>query len=170
MRTLRESLFDLGLLAFPRSFRTEYGSEMREVARERLGELGFLETITEVADATIAGTRMRFEHMNAAMPALLAGVAMIATAFAMNDASFWRRDPAGRLDFNAQDPAGAFTLTVLNGKPIAATLDRVPLSLSRLVATSDTIRILKPDGAVELAIAFDRETGSIAWAPRAPRR
>ena len=170
MRVLRESLFDLGLLAFPRSFRREYGSEMREVARERLVELGFLETISEVADAAFAGTRMRFEHMNAAMPALLAGVAMMATAFAMNDASFWRRDPAGRLDFNAKDPAGAFTLTVLNGKPIAATLDHVPLSLSRLVATSDTIRILKPDGAVELAIAFNRENGSIAWAPRAPRR
>ncbi len=170
MRDLRESLFELGLLAFPRSFRKTYGSEMREVAHERFAELGLAAALSEAIDASLAGTRMRFEHMNAAMPALLAGVAMMATAFATNDASFWRRDPAGRLDFNAEDPAGAFSLTMLNGKPIAATLDHVPLSLNRLVATPDTIRILKPDGAVELAIAFDKEKGSIAWAPRAPRR
>lgn len=144
---------------------------MREVARERFAELGFFATISEVLGAAVAGTRMRFEHVNAAMPALAAGVAMVATAFALQDASFFgRRDPAGKLDFNAQDPAGAFTLTLLNGKPIAATLDNIPLSLNRLVATPDTIRILKADGAVELAIAFDREKGSIAWVPRARRR
>lgn len=143
---------------------------MREVARERFAELGFFAALSEALDAMVAGTRMRVEHVNAAMPALLAGIAMIASAFALQDASFWRRDPAGRLDFNAEDPAGFFTLTLLNGKPIAATLDNVPLSSSRVVATSDTIRILRADGAVELAIAFDKEKGSIAWAPRAPRR
>ena len=171
MRDLRESLFDLGLLAFPRSFRRAYGPEMREVARERFAELGWYAALSEALDAGIAGTRMRFEHVNAAMPALLAGIAMMATALGLQDADFFgRRDPAGRLDFTAEDPAGVFTLTLLNGTPIAATLDNVPLSSSRLVATADTIRILKADGAVELAIAFDREKGSIAWEPREPRR
>ena len=170
MRTLRESLFDLGLRAFPRSFRQAYGPEMREVVRERFAELGFFAAVSEAIDASVAGTRMRFEQMNAAMPAFLAGVAMIATAFAIQDANFLRGDPAGRLEFNAEDPAGTFTLTLLNGKPIAATLDKVPLSLSRLVTTPDSIRILRDDGAVELAVAFDREKGSIAWAPRGPRR
>ena len=173
MRAIREIMFDLGLLAFPRSFRADYGSEMREVAHERLAELTLLDAVSEAVDATIAGTRMRLEHVNFHAPALFAtvSVAMMATILALGDASFFgRRDPQGRLDFNAEDPAGVFTLTLLGGKPIAASIDNVPLSLNRIVATTDSIRIMKADGAVELAIAFDRESGRITWEPRAPRK
>jgi len=173
VRAIRESLFDLSLLAFPRSFREIYGAEMREVAHERLTDLSFIEGVSEALDATIAGTRMRLENVNIHAPALFAtvSVAMIATVFALGDPSFLgQRDPAGRLDFNARDPAGVFTLTLLNGKPIAATIDNVPLPSERLVATADSIRIMKADGNVEVAIAFDRETGSIAWEPRAARK
>ena len=67
MRAFRESLFDLGLLAFPSSFRRVYGPEMREVARERFAELGWYAALSEALDAGIAGTRMRFEQINAAM-------------------------------------------------------------------------------------------------------
>jgi hypothetical protein len=173
VRAIRDSLFDLGLLAFPPSFRAAYGAEMREVAHARLAELTIFQAAAEAVDATIAGTRMRLEHVNVHAPALFAtvSVAMFVTMLALGDPKFFgRRDPAGRLDFNAEDPAGAFTLTLLDGQPIAATLDNVPLSLKRLVATRDSIRIMKPDGAVELAIAFDRQTGSITWEPRAPRK
>lgn len=167
MRSIRETLFDLGMLAFPEAFRIAYGSEMREVAHERFAELSFVEAVSEAVDATIAGMRMRLEHVNVHAPALFAAisVAMIGTVLTLEG-----RRPSGRLDFNAEDPAGVFTLTVIDGKPIAATIDNVPLSSDRLVATADTIRIMKADGAVELAIAFDSETGHISWEPRAPRR
>jgi hypothetical protein len=60
-----------------------------------------------------------------------------------------------------------FTLTVIDGRPVGATLNKVPVSPDLIVARADSISILRPDGRTELTVAFDEATGRITWEPRA---
>lgn len=171
MRTICESVFRLGLFAFPRAFRSEYAAEMISVFHERVAELSPLGAVGETIGVFSAGARMRLEHRDARQALIVTlAAAMFATSFALRDVDLLRSNAgAGRIDFNAEDPAGVFTLTVIDGRPVGATLNRVPVSPDLIVARADSISILRPDGRTELTVAFDAVRGHIAWEPRQPQ-
>jgi hypothetical protein len=171
MKTICESIFRLGLFAFPRSFRSEYEAEMITVFHERVAELSPLAAVGEAIDVFSAGARMRLERTQTRQALIVTlAAAMFVTSFALRDVDILRSNTAsGRIDFNAEDPAGVFTLTVIDGRPVGATLNRVPVSPDLIVTRADSITILRPDGRTELTVAFDAERGHIAWEPRQPQ-
>jgi hypothetical protein len=142
---------------------------MITVFQERVAELSPLAVVSETVDVFSAGARMRLEgtHARRALIATLAA-AMFVTSFALRDADIRRSNP-GRIDFNAEDPAGVFTLTVIDGHPVGATLNRVPVSPDLIVTKADSISILRLDGRAEVTVAFDAKRGYIAWEPRQPQ-
>jgi hypothetical protein len=166
---LYTSVFKRALIGFPSEFRRHYADEMLIVFTDRCAQKRLIDrlrfTVVESVDAFVAGIQMRLSTSPLPHPALAASVviAMIATTFALHDAS---TPPQSRIDFSAHDPGGAFTITILNGKPVAATMDRVPLPANRIIQEKDSIRILSSSGEVALAVAFDPARGSIAWNPR----
>ena len=166
MKAVYESIFRIGLFAFPKSFRSAYSAEMMAVFHERVAELSPFGAFVETVDVVTAGASMRLQsgHARQAMIVTLAA-AMFVTSFALRDA---RSNPAsGRIDFNAEDPAGMFTLTVIDGRPVGASINQVPVSPNLIVTRADSISILRPDGRTELTVAFDEVTGRISWEPRA---
>jgi hypothetical protein len=161
-------LFHLALRFFPPSFRAKHGEEMMDVFSERLPELSLLESMHEVVDVAFAGLSLRTEVAHISGPALAAtlAIAMMATTFALRDARHITSDTTPVIEFSAHDPAGLFTLSIANGRPVGATLDRVRLPMSRIVAERDSIKILAVNGDVALAVAFDPRHGQISWTPR----
>lgn len=143
---------------------------MVDVFHARVAELSPLAAFSETVDAVSAGARMRLEgpHARQALFATIAA-AMFVTSVALHDAGLFSFNRAsGRIDFNAEDPAGVFTLTVIDGRPVGATVNRVPVSPALIVASADSISILRPDGRTELTVAFDATRGHISWEPRRP--
>ena len=171
MKAIFESLFRVGLLAFPRSFRSEYEAEMISVFRERVTELSPLAAVGETIDVFSAGARMRLQRTHARQALIVTlAAAMFITSFALRDIDILRSNPAAaRIDFNAEDPAGAFTLTVIGGRAVGATINKIPVSPDLIVARADSISILRPDGRTELTVAFDAIRGEIKWEPRSVR-
>jgi len=143
---------------------------MFAVFKEREGEMSARRVVAEIVGAALAGARMRVGGARLLHPAAFAtlGAAAVATMFALRQASLTRQ-PA-RLEFSAHDPAGVFTLTVIDGVPFAATIDNVPLSTSRIVAKADSIQLIGADGRVAIAVAFDEREGRITWAAREQAR
>ena len=169
MKTICESIFRLGLFAFPRSFRSEYEAEMLSVFHERVAELSPLAAVSETIDVFTAGARMRLEGTQARQALVVTlAAAMLVTSFVLRDVIQRSNQGTGRIDFNAQDPVGVFTLTVINGRPVGATLDKIPVSPDLIVARADSISILRPDGGTEITVAFDETRGEITWEPRQP--
>ena len=167
MMSLRHALFRFSLRAFPRDFRKRYGAEMIIVFDERSRDWTRLSAAAESFDALIAGTRMRLEHvaLGQSLAVVTLAAAMLATTFALRDAE--REAPAGRIDFSAHDAAGFFTLTILDGKPVAATMNNISLARDRIVADADSVRLLTNDGRTAVALAFDARRGTISWNSRA---
>lgn len=71
-----------------------------------------------------------------------------------------------RIDFSANDPAGRFTLTMLDGRPSAVTVNQIRLSPDRVIHRGDSIHVLASSGKVVLALAYYPETSRIEWKPR----
>lgn len=176
MRDLLSRLFRASLYLFPADFRRVYGAEMEEVFDERLREVPIARAcalgVSEIADAGIAAMRAHWSAAPQLRPAMAAGisVAIVVTMLALQSPRLstipHEIAPNDSIDFNAEDPAGQFTLSIREGRPVAATIDRVPLPPQRLIYAGDSIRLLGPSGGVVLAVAYDRGQGRIAWNPR----
>jgi len=67
----------------------------------------------------------------------------------------------------ATDPAGEFTLEILDRSVIAATLDGAPVQPQYVVQTGDTLVLKRGDGGRDFLIAI-KPQGGITWAPRQP--
>jgi hypothetical protein len=169
-------LFRASLHLFPAEFRRAYAREMEEIFTERISGLpasaACAVALDEVLDASAAGVRARLGRSAHIRPALIGSLGAIVVAAIItvpNDqwrpglAAFATRDS---IDFNAQDPAGEFTLSIRKGRPVAATIDHVPLPTNRLRHSGDSIRFLGPSGQVVLAVAYYRERGRIEWEAR----
>ncbi len=168
MITTYSTIFRAALGIFPHEFRERFADEMALVFAERCGERPALHrplfVLSEIVSVIITGARFRIagHSRQQAMKAAVV-LAMLATTLTMRQAS---PVPAARIDFNGRDPAGVFTITVVNGKAIAATLDRVPVAVSKIVQKGENISIVGDDGGVALAVAFDASRGEISWKAR----
>lgn len=169
-------VFRASLLLFPAYFRSAYGDEMEEIFIERIAGLSPLAacatTLAEIVDVFFSAVRVRVTRGAYARPAMIGvmGTIILASAFTLQTLG---RHPVAALpapldsiDFNAQDPAGEFTLTIRHGRPVAATIDRVPLPGDRLLHSGDSIRFVGPSGRVVLAVAYYHDRARIEWQAR----
>lgn len=169
-------MFGASLYLFPRSFRRAYGHEMVEIFADRISALPRLSacgaTVLEVCDVAVAALRARVDHAPHVQPAVAGAIAIaIAASMITLHERTWQPTAvisaqSDSIDFNAQDPAGEFTLTIRQGRPIAASIDREPLPAARLVHRGDSIRFLAPSGGVLLTVAYHRESARIEWQAR----
>jgi beta-lactamase regulating signal transducer with metallopeptidase domain len=70
---------------------------------------------------------------------------------------------------HATDPAGQFTVALMNGRVAAATIAGVPVDRRFLKVDDDRISVRNERGAMLLALNFD-PMGGISWEPRARNR
>lgn len=175
MRGLSLRLFQLAVRILPRDFRLTHGAEIEGVFAERMREqsrLGVaLFVLDEIRDIGIVAARVRIERISLSRRTYAAAVltAMVLTAVPLCHIAFARgagRNLPSRIDFSANDPAGQFTLTMLDGRPGIVTMNEVPLSPERVIHNGDSIHVLASSGKVVLALAYYRETGRIEWKPR----
>ena len=167
-------LFVASLALFPAEFRNSYASEMEEIFADRIRLLSAfaacIATLTEIFDVALAAMRVRLGQADL-RPATIGMLGTIVIA-AMMTASAGERSttafhpPLDSIDFTAHDPAGEFTLAIRHGRPVAATIDRVPLPRNRLIHSGDSIRVLGPSGHVVLALAYYHDRARIEWEPR----
>ena len=68
---------------------------------------------------------------------------------------------------HAMDPAGEFTLEILDRRVIAATLDGAPVDPEYVVQTGDTLVLKGADRGHDFRIAI-KPQGGIIWAARQP--
>ncbi|MEO8577639.1 MAG: hypothetical protein ABI556_13095 [Gemmatimonadales bacterium] len=174
MKSLALQLFRASLKLLPSGFRLQYELEMEEVFLERMRERSTrgiaLLVIGEVRDLAVVAVRARLEQSHLALRYVIPG---IATAIALTVIALSRfAVPArgaheqARIDFSAQDPAGQFTLSILEGLPVSITMNRRPLPIERVVHLGDSIHVLARSGKIVLALAYYRDTGRIEWKPR----
>lgn len=169
-------VFRVSLRLFPPSFRSAYADEMEQIFSERIAALPPLAACSaafaEILDIVLSAVRVRFAWLASSRPATFAvlGTVVLAAAVTVNTLHW---NPAAKgfapldsIDFKAKDPAGEFTLTIRQGRPVAATIDRVPLPADRLLDSGDSIRLLGSSGRVVLAVAYYREQARIQWHPR----
>ena len=175
MTTLLTKLFAASLGLFPSEFRKSYAGEMKEVFSDRIQSLGTpsacIAALTEILDVALAAIRLRFAHAVDMRPATIGVVGTIVVAAMITASAAERPAPGIRaqidsIDFNAHDPAGEFTLAIRHGRPVAATIDHVPLPRNRLIHSGDSIRVLSPAGRVILALAYYHDRGRIEWQAR----
>ena len=176
MKRTAVRLFALSLRLFPKSFRLSYSAEMERVFTERVSALSppriLAATVAEIFDVVVSAVRAHGTQLVLPRPSVagIVALATLATFVSVRDIA-WRQDAeftssAGRIDFSAHDPAGEFTLTMLAGRPIAASINDVPIPPDRLLHSGDSIRFLSPDGKVVLTLAYYRATGRIEWQAR----
>ena len=176
MTSLLTKLFIASLRLFPAEFRKIYGGEMEESFADRIQSLSPLAacitTLTEILDIALSAIRVRLGHAVDLRPATIGMLGTLVVA-AMITASAVERSPGAAvrapldsIDFNAHDPAGEFTLAIRHGRPVAATIDHVPLPRNRLIHSGDSIRVLGPTGRVVLALAYYHDRARIEWQPR----
>jgi hypothetical protein len=165
------SLFRATLFLLPQKFRSAYGFEMTEVFASRIGDASRFAAgplaLREIADVAAIAARARASLMWPSLPrATFAAVAGMIIIFTMGRSSDFAPASPSRIDIQAHDPAGQFTLSLVDGRPVAATINRVALPLQLVTGNGDTIRIMGPAGNVALALAYHRESGSIEWKAR----
>jgi hypothetical protein len=68
----------------------------------------------------------------------------------------------------AVDPAGQFTITLVRGRAVAATVDGVPVSARRIRQSGQRVSIADAGGGGALDVAVSPDGGGIRWAPRRP--
>jgi len=176
MTRLLTKLFAASLRLFPGEFRKIYAGEMEEVFADRIQSLGPLAAciaaLTEILDVALTAIRVRLGHAAELRPTTIGMLGTIVVA-AMITASAVERSLApgmrasvDSIDFNTHDPAGEFTLAIRHGRPVAATIDHVPLPRNRLIHSGDSVRVLGPTGRVVLALAYYHDRARIEWRPR----
>jgi hypothetical protein len=132
---------------------------MLEIAAERIAAHGCAGFVAETFSVVVTAVRLYWCRSQLEAAAVLA-VALLVLLL--------RGDARAAEDFvvKATDPAGEFTLVLRDGRAVAGTIDRQPLSREQLVHAGDSIRVLGATGAVLFAVAYDRDKSSIAWEPR----
>ncbi len=171
-----KGVFRASLRLFPLSFRTAYADEMEQIFFERIARLSLLAAcaaaFAEILDVALSAIRVRFggsTYSRLAMIGVLGTVVLVAAVtvhtfdWSPVAAAF---APADSIEFKAHDPAGEFTLTIRQGRPVAATIDHVPLPGNRLLHSGDSIRFLGPSGRVVLAVAYYGDRARVEWQPR----
>ncbi len=175
MRVVAVKMFRCSLRLLPPKLRRQYADEMADVFAQRIHgrSVGFavLHTVDEMLDVALVSVRARMARYRVPRPTLAAAVVMavllvIRGSSDLPSSAEIASSQSGRIDFSAHDPAGQFTLTILNGHPIAATMNRIPLPLQQVVHEGDSIRIMGPGGNVALSLAYYRESGRIEWTAR----
>jgi beta-lactamase regulating signal transducer with metallopeptidase domain len=91
-----------------------------------------------------------------ALPVAVAPAVPVAVGRLQN--SLWNVD--------AEDDAGRFTVTVLRGRVLAATIAGRPVPLARLRQTDEQLHFLRADGST--AFTVDVTSTGIHWSPRPP--
>jgi hypothetical protein len=157
--------FRLSLVAFPAEFRRRFSDEMESVFADRCQEQTPLVrpwfVAGEIFTAAVAGTRLRIAgHSRHETLKASVMIAMLITTLTIRGIS----SPA-RIDFSGHDPAGLFTIAVVDGKAIAATLNKIQVAPSSIIQRGDSISILGERGNVALAVQF-HSNGEISWMPR----
>lgn len=171
------SAFRSTLTLYPEKFRNDYANEMTDVFAERISELemsaAIIATLLEIIDVIQSAIRframgIRFARVQPAMLGVI-GTFIVAAAFTLRSLS-WAPPPLiaplDSIDFRAHDPAGEFTIAIRHGRPVAATIDRIPLPPSHLRHLGDSIQLVGPGGNVVLAVAYYRDRARIEWQPR----
>lgn len=176
MTELLTKLFVASLRLFPVEFRKIYAGEMEEVFADRIKSLGpipaCVTTLAEILDVAFSAARLRLGHTAHLRPATIGMLGTIVVAAMMTASAVQRnpgaamRAPLDSIDFDAHDPAGEFTLAIRHGRPVAATIDHVPLPRNRLIHSGDSVRVLGPTGRVVLALAYYHDRARIEWQPR----
>jgi len=167
-------LFRASLRILPREFRAVYGAEIEDVFTQRLGErspLARLAFLTEeILDIAVIAARARFDHsafsQRSIRLAVVTASALTAVVLLNTRNTTGTAHVPSRIDFSAHDAAGQFTLTILKGRPIAVTMNEVPLPPGRVIQSGDSIHVLASSGKVALALAYDRESARIEWKAR----
>jgi hypothetical protein len=170
-----DALYGAALLFCPREFRRRFGAEMREIFSARVADAGnagaWRLACGELFGVLLIAVRLRFGRSSAQQPAWLGLAATVAVMMLTVHEHRLQPQPsvlavADSIDFTATDPAGSFTVTIRKGRPVAASLDNVPVPTTRILSSRDSIRFLAPSGVVVLALAFDPQVGRIEWAAR----
>lgn len=78
----------------------------------------------------------------------------------------WTHD--GPITIAAKDPAGAFTVSLRQGRVTGASLEGRAVEPGRLQQRGDTLQILDEGGRAALAVRVKPE-GGLSWAPRPVR-
>jgi hypothetical protein len=71
-----------------------------------------------------------------------------------------------QVTIHATDPAGQFTVALMNGRVAAATIAGVPVDRRFLTVDDDKISVRNERGAMLLSLDYDPR-GGISWTPRA---
>jgi beta-lactamase regulating signal transducer with metallopeptidase domain len=120
-----------------------------------------------IAGGTMAGPPTR-RRAGAAMAGLLAVtvVTMLLAASMEGELEAW----ANRVHalVQANDPAGPFTVELIGGRLVAATIDGASVPAERIVQRGHQVRLLDAAGRPELTLDV-RAPGTIHWRPRLPR-
>ena len=116
---------------------------------------------------TISGPRIR-RRTAFAMTGLLAvaGSTMALAASAEGEFAAWA-DGVHAL-IQATDPAGPFTVELVGGKLVGATIDGATVPPERIVQRGQEVTLLDPAGRSQLTLEV-RAPGTIHWSPRLPR-
>ena len=69
------------------------------------------------------------------------------------------------IEIRAVDPAGEFTVTLLRGRVVGASIEGVVVPRDRLVQTADSLRFIGSDGRALFSVSVRRE-GGISWEAR----
>ena len=117
--------------------------------------------------ATMAGHQIR-RRAAVAMTGLLAvaGSTMVVAATAEGEFAAWASGVHALIQ--ASDPAGPFTVELVGGQLVAATIDGVTIPRNRIVQRGQQVRLLDAAGRSELTLDV-RAPGTIHWSPRPPR-
>ncbi|HVF40016.1 MAG TPA: hypothetical protein VM939_08945 [Gemmatimonadaceae bacterium] len=173
MRRVAVQLFSLSLQLLPLKFRLRYASEMQDVflerGRDRSGLALLIFTADEVSGLVATALRARFDPSvlpKSAIAGVIMATALTLVVMRSFPVSTTTSSAVNRMDVSAHDPAGEFTVTIREGKAVAATIDRVPLPRHQIVHRGDSIRIMSRGGEVVLALAYHRDKGQIEWKAR----
>lgn len=95
----------------------------------------------------------------------LASTTLLAPGFAIDHARPpVRNTSVASLRIDAVDPAGEFSLTLLYGRVVGATIEDVPVPDHLLVQTADSLRFMAPDGRRLFSVRI--EDNGITWQAR----
>jgi hypothetical protein len=110
----------------------------------------------------------RRRRVRGVLPVLLTvtGSTLVLAASAEGELAAWA-DGVHAL-VQASDPAGPFTIELLGGRLLAATIDGVPVPPDRIMQSGARVRLLDAAGRPELTLDV-RAPGTIHWSPRPPR-
>lgn len=120
-----------------------------------------------VSGCALTGREMRHGALAAATGLLVVTTStMTLAASAESELAAW----ASRVHafIQANDPAGPFTVELVGGRLVSATIDGAAVPAERIVQRGRRVELVNPAGRPELTLEV-RAPGTIHWSPRLPR-